>query len=144
MQISKILCAVNPDPLAESVFAAAFDLAQKLGAELALVSIIDQNLIQPGESGATRDMLRDSVKKEIDQLFRQLLTQKKSTTLVTFCEEGDPKKKITEIASQWNADLIVIASHGRRGIARVLMGSVAEGVLRHTKCPLFIVPAHKS
>lgn len=143
MNITKILCAINPDPLAESVFEASVDLAQKLEAELALVSIIDQNLIQPGESGATRDMLRDSVKKEIDQLFHKLLAAKKMTGIATFCEEGDPKKKIAEIASQWNADLIVIASHGRRGLARVLMGSVAEGVLRHAQCPLFIVPAHK-
>jgi nucleotide-binding universal stress UspA family protein len=48
-------------------------------------------------------------------------------TIVTFCNE-------------YNADLVIIASHGRTGLRRALLGSTAEYVLRHSKCPVLVVP----
>jgi nucleotide-binding universal stress UspA family protein len=44
-------------------------------------------------------------------------------------------------AKAWPADLIVIGSHGRAGIVRTLLGSVAEGVMRHASCPVLVVRA---
>jgi nucleotide-binding universal stress UspA family protein len=54
-------------------------------------------------------------------------------------EEGDPKSTIIDVASEWNADLIVLGSHGRKGLDRYLMGSVAESVARHANCSVEIV-----
>ena len=54
-------------------------------------------------------------------------------------EEGDPKSRIIDVASEWNADLIVLGSHGRKGLDRFLMGSVAESVARHANCSVEIV-----
>jgi universal stress protein A len=47
---------------------------------------------------------------------------------------GDPRTQIIEEATTWRADLIVIGSHGRTGLERILMGSVAEYVVRHAGC----------
>lgn len=58
---------------------------------------------------------------------------------VSTIEEGNPKSKIIDVASQWNADLIVLGSHGRKGLDRFLMGSVAESVARHANCSVEIV-----
>lgn len=44
-------------------------------------------------------------------------------------------------AKEWPADLIVIGSHGRGGVKRALLGSVAEGVMRHAPCPVLVVRA---
>ena len=53
---------------------------------------------------------------------------------------GDPKSKITDVyAKEWKADLIVLGSHGRKGLGRFLMGSVAESVARHAECSVEIV-----
>ena len=61
--------------------------------------------------------------------------------------EGDPAREIVRAAEEENAELIVVGTHGRTGLARLLMGSVAEQVVRHAPCPVLIVKdpslAHK-
>ena len=54
-------------------------------------------------------------------------------------EDGDPRFIIVDHSLRWKADLIVLGSHGRRGVARLLLGSVAEYVVRHTACSVLIV-----
>ena len=50
---------------------------------------------------------------------------------------GDPADEIVALAEQEKADLIVMGTHGRTGLGRLLMGSVAEAVVRRTSCPVF-------
>ena len=54
-------------------------------------------------------------------------------------KEGDPTSRIIDLATKWHADLIVLGSHGRKGLNRFLMGSVSEGVSRHANCSVEIV-----
>ena len=54
-------------------------------------------------------------------------------------EVGDIRERIMDSAAEWGADLIVVGSHGQRGIKRFLLGSVAEFVARHAKCSVEIV-----
>lgn len=53
--------------------------------------------------------------------------------------DADPRHAIVEAAREWPADVIVIGSHGRRGLDRLLLGSVAESVVRHAPCSVDIV-----
>lgn len=53
--------------------------------------------------------------------------------------EADARTGILEAALEWNADVIVLGSHGRKGLQRFLLGSVAESVARHAPCSVFIV-----
>jgi nucleotide-binding universal stress UspA family protein len=53
--------------------------------------------------------------------------------------EGNPKTEILDRAARWHADLIVLGSHGRRGLDRFLLGSVSEAVARHASCSVEIV-----
>jgi len=53
--------------------------------------------------------------------------------------QGDPKSVILDDAKSWGADLIVLGSHGRKGLDRFLVGSVSEAVLRHAHCSVEIV-----
>ena len=57
----------------------------------------------------------------------------------TVVEVGDIRETIIDSAAGWRADLIVVGSHGQRGIQRFLLGSVAEFVARHAKCSVEIV-----
>jgi nucleotide-binding universal stress UspA family protein len=57
----------------------------------------------------------------------------------TAVEIGDIRESIIDSAAEWGADLIVVGSHGQRGIQRFLLGSVAEFVARHAKCSVEIV-----
>ncbi len=53
--------------------------------------------------------------------------------------EGDPGLQIAEFATGLQADLVVIPSHGRHGVQRLLLGSVTERVLRHVECPILVL-----
>lgn len=56
----------------------------------------------------------------------------------TLVEKGSPATAITDLAAQIEADLIVVGSHGRTGLKRLLMGSVTEGVIGHTECSVLV------
>jgi nucleotide-binding universal stress UspA family protein len=58
--------------------------------------------------------------------------------------EGEARSGILECAAEWKADLIVVGSHGRKGLRRFLLGSVAESVARHAPCSVLIVRAPAS
>jgi nucleotide-binding universal stress UspA family protein len=59
--------------------------------------------------------------------------------LTTHLGVSDPREAIAQLASDVDADLIVIGTHGRRGVSRFLLGSVAEGVVRIAPCPVLVV-----
>ena len=50
----------------------------------------------------------------------------------TFVEEGRPHEMILKVADEWDADLIVLSTHGRKGLSHLLMGSVAEKIVRNS------------
>ena len=57
-----------------------------------------------------------------------------------FAPEGSVKDEVLSAADKWNADIIVIGTHGRTGLSHLLLGSVAEYVVRHAKVPVLVVP----
>ena len=59
--------------------------------------------------------------------------------VTTAIKQGSPKVIIIDLAKEWPADLIVLGSHGRKGLDRFLMGSVSEAVARHAHCSVLIV-----
>ena len=67
------------------------------------------------------------------------LVAKAGFTVTTAIEEGDPRFAIVDYAAQWKADLLVLGSHGRKGLGRLLIGSVAEYVARHAHCSVLVV-----
>ncbi|HEY3237537.1 MAG TPA: universal stress protein [Polyangiaceae bacterium] len=58
---------------------------------------------------------------------------------VTHIRVGSAAEEIAQIASDLDADLVVVGTHGRRGVQRLLLGSVAEGVVRMAHCPVYVV-----
>jgi nucleotide-binding universal stress UspA family protein len=59
----------------------------------------------------------------------------------TLVVEGQPWREIVRTAAEWGCDVIVIGTHGRSGISQLLLGSVAEKVVRHAECPVLTVNA---
>jgi nucleotide-binding universal stress UspA family protein len=63
------------------------------------------------------------------------------TTVTSRLEEGIPAEEIVRVAREVEADLIVMGTHGRSGLGRLLLGSVAEQVMRHATCPVLTLKA---
>ena len=61
-------------------------------------------------------------------------------TVYSFHKMGHPKDEILLTADEWNADIIILGTHGRTGFDHFLSGSVAEKVVRRAKCPVLIIP----
>jgi nucleotide-binding universal stress UspA family protein len=73
------------------------------------------------------------------EYLAKFLQQNAISGVTSEIREGDPGLQIAEFAMSMQADLVVIPSHGRHGVQRLLLGSVAERVLRHCECPILML-----
>jgi nucleotide-binding universal stress UspA family protein len=87
----------------------------------------------------SRNQSFDRARQLVERVAAQLEFKGFRTSVST--PDGDPRHAILECAREWPADIIVVGSHGRRGIDRLLMGSVAEAVVHHAPCSVEIVRA---
>lgn len=140
MDYRKILIAVDNGPTAEKVARNGFLLAQQLKAEIALVSVVETTFLM-ADGGVTfndmAEMIRTDIKKSQQMLIDKIFNDYKPWT---FIEEGTTHEMILKVATDWGADLIVLGTHGRTGLSHLLMGSVAEMMVKHSIKPLLIVP----
>jgi universal stress protein A len=137
MKANKILFATDFSPTSQEVLAVASSLAKSSGAEL----IIAHCEIPPAVYGGAEMVTHLSDLN--DQLAREQLEQvtpaDPSIRVRRELLNGDPAKEIVDLADQEKVDLIVVGSHGRTGLEHFLMGSVAEKIVRHAKCPVLTV-----
>ena len=142
MIFQKILVAVDGAPISAHAADIAAELAQLSGAEMAFVHVIDAELVNAADTGIQPDVFVASAKEDARKViaeFRNRLPQQVSA--LEFVPIGAPHTEIVNAAKDWPADLIVIGSHGRGGIKRALLGSVAESVMRNAPCPVLVVRA---
>lgn len=140
MSFRRILIAVDAEPLAAHAAEVGVELASSLGAEIAFIHAIEPGLSQaPGITPS--DLMAEGARegRRLIAGFHQLLPPTLSP--LEFIHMGKPAPEIIRTAKEWPADLIVIGSHGRHGIQRALLGSVAEEVMRHAPCPVLVIRA---
>lgn len=140
MSFRRILIAVDESPVAAHATDVGAQLATALGAELALVSVVDPAQTVVPDGGVPAAELIALAEKDAKRLlagFRQRAPQGHPS--LEFVAVGKPASAIVKTAKEWPADVIVIGSHGRHGLERALLGSVAEGVMRHAPCSVLVV-----
>jgi nucleotide-binding universal stress UspA family protein len=128
MSIRRILVAVDEQPVSQHAAKFGSELARSLGSELALINV---------NNAAVEYARAEQESKALLGHLRDRLGLPPSTR--EFVRTGMPAPTIVSKAKEWPADLIVIASHGRSGVARALLGSVAEGIMRSAPCPVLVV-----
>lgn len=143
-----ILCPTDfSEPATEGVKSAS-ELALHFKARLLLVTIVPDIAVAgdiPGEfpvvpayePTAALESRRIEAGESMTALVNNLAPL--GIDVVPVVAEGDPATRIVEIARDEEVDLIVIATHGRTGWRRLVFGSVAEKVLRHTECPVLAI-----
>ncbi|SHM57161.1 universal stress protein [Flavobacterium xinjiangense] len=139
--MKKILIAVDNDPTSEKIALNGFQLASQLNAEIALLSVVDLTMLIT-EGAVTPKEFADITINDYKKNQQMLIdTVFKDYKVCTFVEEGIPHEVILKVAQEWDANIIVLGTHGRTGISHLIMGSVAEKIVRHSEIPVFIIPS---
>ncbi len=140
--IKKILAPIDfIEPSSPSI-AYAVGLAEKLGATVTLVhaypipvyGFSDGAIITSPEAASE---IATAAQKQLDAAVR--LASKSGVTVTGILSNGEAAREIVRVAEAENADLIVMGTHGRRGLPRALLGSVAESVVRTSPVPVLTV-----
>jgi nucleotide-binding universal stress UspA family protein len=144
----RILVPIDGSATAELGLAEAIKLAKNPHTSLCLLHVVDERVLtQTIDVGASAvdsllESLRTGGRQILDKAQARLRKQhlKAKAVLVENIARG-VADIIVEQARNWRADLIVIGTHGRRGLSRVVMGSDAEGVVRTSPVPVLLVRA---
>jgi nucleotide-binding universal stress UspA family protein len=136
-----ILLATDGSKYSVAATNRAIDCAKSYGGDLYALSVIDipPEFYSHVKALDTADDLLKNAKDIVDKAKKQAEAQGIKTE--TYTKEGEPSKVITDLAREKVCDVIVIGSHGRTGLRRLLMGSVAEKVIGHSPCPVLVTTA---
>lgn len=146
----KILVPIDGSGAAPLGLNEATKLAKRQGGRIRLVHIVNEwVVVSPNATGANLgqviNMLREGGESLLDEA--ESAARRAGVTVDTVLVEamGDQAgASITHQAAEWAADLTVCGTHGRRGIGRLLMGSDAEYIVRHTPVPVLLVRSPES
>lgn len=151
--MKKVLIALDYDPTAQKIAETGYGLAKAMNAQAILLHVISDPVYYSslnyspimGFDGfnaidtilpETADELKKTAQNFLDE-SKKFLGDESIETVVSSGEFGDT---ILETAKRLHADIIVLGTHGRRGLDKIIVGSVTENVLHHSLIPLFIIP----
>jgi nucleotide-binding universal stress UspA family protein len=146
----KILVPVDYSEHSQVALGYAVFLARGLGPDKATLDVVHiwdrpsyvpENVMvgKPGSQKSLVDLIRDNAEAEMADFLERCLPEA-GVTVTHHLESGEPSSAILRTAKSSNADLVVIGSHGRTGVRYLLLGSVAEKLVRLCPMPVICVP----
>lgn len=142
-RITRILVPTDFSQTADAALEYAFVLAAAFGASLQLLHVLDDPFVVDGmaaEAGiAEAPALRTAVMNDARERLRHRATRSQAIPIETDVLFGHGARTIAEYAAARGMDLIVMGTHGRTGFAHLLLGSVAERLVRMAPCPVLTV-----
>jgi nucleotide-binding universal stress UspA family protein len=147
VDVKRILFPCDLTPHASLIFGYALGLARKLGSELSVLHVVQDlrewaGLYVPHKSlGIEQDEVVENARRSLDEFCYTILQGRSQVRQIVV--SGDPAAEIIRAAGQEGADLIVMGTHGRKGLELSLFGSVAAKTVRHSTVPVLTVnPEH--
>jgi len=145
----KVLLAIDESRYSQAALRAVIAQLRSDGTEVRVLNVVDwpadlpESLeFTPGALASGPVMsIRDDARRLSEQLLVRTAEQLRAAGFSVSHEmrEGDPRHVILQCAGEWQPDVIVLGSHGRTGLDRFLLGSVAENVVRHASCSVAII-----
>jgi nucleotide-binding universal stress UspA family protein len=152
-KMKKVLIALDYDPTAQKIAETGFSLAKTMGAEVILLHVISDLMYYSStdyspimgfngymDMGQLQLDTIDGLKKASLHFLEKSKHHLGDKTIQILVKEGDFAESILKAAKDLHADIIVMGSHSRKWLEKIVMGSVTEKVLNHTSIPLFIIP----
>ena len=145
----KILIGVDESPYSDAAVQYVRDLPLPASAEVIVVSAVQvvvpayaEGYIAGAGLGAVDRLLKEETRAHSNVVARAgMKLREKGLRIETRVLTGDPGEVLVRMARDEGADLIVVGSHGRSGIARLVLGSVASYVMTHARCSVLVVKA---
>lgn len=133
----KVLCPVQFDQNSLAALTVAKEIAQSNQAKLVVLNVVSPHA-DPTRMGGAAMAAHDEklAEQEIARLNREMLAGVDHETVLTI---GNPAEEIIKAEHDYGADLVVMATHGRTGVAHLVLGSVAERVVRESVCPVLSI-----
>jgi nucleotide-binding universal stress UspA family protein len=141
--IKRIVVATDFSEGADAAMQRAFALAKTLDAAVDLVHVLDPALLTaPVSLGSMPLVDPEPLMEQIDKALseRTELARAEGISCHSTSVDGFPPREVVRHAQKMGADLIVVGTHGRTGIAHAIMGSVAERVVQWSTMPVLVVP----
>jgi universal stress protein A len=144
MEIRSILLPTDFSECGNYALSYAASLARTFRASILCLNVIEPIVPTVGYSGMTEplpiditEQLEDSAERELPKLAE--CDECSGLEIEELVVHGEAASEIVRVATDRKVDLIVISSHGRTGLGRILFGSTAESVVRHAPCPVLVV-----
>lgn len=134
-QIRSIVVPTDFSPTATRAVEYGADLAQRLGATLTLLHAVEPLGVALPQALAEAQMV--GATESLEGMVKELAARGVSADFAV--RMGPAARETIDLARERKADLIVMGTHGRSGLSRLLVGSVAESLLRHADCPVLTV-----
>jgi nucleotide-binding universal stress UspA family protein len=140
----RALIPLDGSPVAETILPFILDIAGPLDIEVVLLRVlpgVPPVVIEGSHTIAIQDEVAQRVDAEEYLALLAVDLRNKGVRVDTYVRPGLPAAEIIEAAREVGADLIAMTTHGRSGLRRLMFGSVAEAVLRHSSIPVFLLRA---
>jgi nucleotide-binding universal stress UspA family protein len=139
LPIHTILHPTDFSERSEAAFQLACLLARESGARLIVLHVVQPPpFVTHGEMARALEQA-EGYRRELNEKLRNLRGADPASEIEHRLEDGEPVTEILRAATETGSDLIVLGTHGRTGFRRLLLGSVAEQVLRRAACPVLTV-----
>jgi nucleotide-binding universal stress UspA family protein len=141
--VPRLIAAIDGSVCSARALQVASRLSITLEAQIGLVHVLNPQLTMG--SGVPTDQMWSILRREGQELLDTAAASIPAHPHPwKFLRQGPPAKEIIAAACEWSVAWLVLGTHGRSGISRLLLGSTAEAVLRHAPCPVVIVPTSAS
>lgn len=142
----KIVLAIDDSKFSEAAAKSVADRFRPQDTEVQVLHVVEPIVISepPQMSAGYYPELQDRLpqaREVVDRVAKTLSSA--GFRVATSVATGDARSIILENAAEWNADMIVLGSHGRKGLERFFLGSVSEAVARHAHCSVLVVRIQK-
>ncbi len=142
----KILLAIDGSKYSDATVQALAAQIRTENAEVLVLEVVEPRIystppqMAPGYQPEMAEIMKEQFKQAQQNVDRSATTLRGAGFKVsTRVLEAEPRTGILDLAGEWHADLIVLGSHGRKGLQRFMLGSVAESVARGAYCSVLIV-----
>lgn len=140
-EVKQILVPVDFSECTEKALAYAVPFARQFGATVTLLHVMEPPYLPASEMGVVVEVeSKEEAQKELAALQARLADRVRCQTMT---RKGSAEHEILDAAKELSSDLIILGTHGRTGVERLLMGSTVEKVVRRAGCPILIVRPHE-